>query len=221
MVKYKITSKTYFNSRLKKVIFRGKEIYPLYIQLTYQRRSIFFKSQYFERHIDSATVTLDDIKVMESKVIEHIVSTNGNFSLEEFSLQYNFWTKPTAVYATHEFAAWIEKYFIKFGASSFGALFKNTTDSEYLYRVYLELKQILPAASYKQFNLSAHNNNLIFIVGLPFIHHVLKDSRLLNFDWYDRSIQKKFKAYLEKTYGNQKEIYFSKIKNALFPDMIV
>jgi hypothetical protein len=44
----KISYKTYLNDRLKQVDFHGQLTYPLYIQVTYERKTIFFKSYYFE-----------------------------------------------------------------------------------------------------------------------------------------------------------------------------
>ena len=43
-----ISYKVYSNERLKKVLFYGKEIYPLYIQVIYDRKPIYFKSYFFD-----------------------------------------------------------------------------------------------------------------------------------------------------------------------------
>lgn len=45
---YKVTYKTYFNERLKEVSFHGKLTHPLYIQVTFDRKTTFYKSYYFE-----------------------------------------------------------------------------------------------------------------------------------------------------------------------------
>ena len=44
----KISFKTYFNDRLKQVYFHGINTHPLYVQVTYERKTHFFKSYYFE-----------------------------------------------------------------------------------------------------------------------------------------------------------------------------
>src|SRR5258708_35403667 len=45
---YDISYKTYFNTRIKDVVFQGEETWPLYVQVTYDRETIFFKSYYFD-----------------------------------------------------------------------------------------------------------------------------------------------------------------------------
>ena len=40
--------KTYFNYRLKQVNFHGMTTFPLYVQVTFARKTHFFKSYYFE-----------------------------------------------------------------------------------------------------------------------------------------------------------------------------
>ena len=44
----KISYKTYLNDRLKQVDFHGQLTCPLYVQVTFERKTIFFKSYYFE-----------------------------------------------------------------------------------------------------------------------------------------------------------------------------
>lgn len=44
----KISFKTYLNDRLKQVDFHGQLTFPLYVQVTYERKPIYFKSYYFE-----------------------------------------------------------------------------------------------------------------------------------------------------------------------------
>ena len=43
----KISYKTYYNDRLKEVDFHGQQTHPLYVQVTYERKTIFFNSYYF------------------------------------------------------------------------------------------------------------------------------------------------------------------------------
>jgi len=45
---FTISYKVYPNERLKLLPFHGKEVYPLYIQLIYNRKPIYFKSYFFD-----------------------------------------------------------------------------------------------------------------------------------------------------------------------------
>ena len=101
---YKVTYKTYFNDRLKKVFFHGVPTYPLYIQVTFDRRTIVFKSYYFElfskpRYAIFQTNKIHgpaimDIIEKENELIDFVIDkTLANFSLELFKQEYNFYSK--------------------------------------------------------------------------------------------------------------------------------
>ena len=97
----KISFKTYFNDRLKQVYFHGVTTHPLYVQVTYERRTIFFKSYYFEllskerylliipgTSIRKGPDLLDVIK-KETEVIKFITNRHpDDFSLELFKKEY-------------------------------------------------------------------------------------------------------------------------------------
>ncbi len=102
----KISFKTYFNDRLKQVYFHGVTTHPLYVQLTYERRTIFFKSYYFEllskeryfltipgTSIRKGPDLLDVIK-KETEVIKFITARHpDDFSLELFKKEYAHYSK--------------------------------------------------------------------------------------------------------------------------------
>jgi hypothetical protein len=101
---YKVTYKTYFNDRLKEVFFHGVVTYPLYIQVTFDRKTIVFKSYYFElfskpRYAIFQTgkiygPSIKDIIKMENELIDFVIDkTLSNFSLEVFKKEYNLYSK--------------------------------------------------------------------------------------------------------------------------------
>jgi hypothetical protein len=97
---YKITYKTYLNDRLKEVNFHGKLTHPLYVQVTHERKTIFFKSYYFELFSKSRYFLnlpglkpkgpeLNDVIEKENEVIRFIIQKHqDNFSLELFKQSY-------------------------------------------------------------------------------------------------------------------------------------
>lgn len=102
----KISFKTYFNDRLKQVYFHGVTTHPLYVQVTYERRTIFFKSYYFEllsqeRYLLTIPGTgirkgpdLLDVIKKETEVIKFITDRHpDDFSLELFKKEYAHYSK--------------------------------------------------------------------------------------------------------------------------------
>lgn len=101
---YKVSYKTYFNERLKEVYFHGKSTYPLYVQVTFDRKTIFFKSYYFElfskpRYFLSVAgisggPSIEAIIEKENELIDFIIDKNlPDFSLDLFKQEYAFYSK--------------------------------------------------------------------------------------------------------------------------------
>jgi hypothetical protein len=102
---YKITYKTYLNDRLKEVDFHGKLTHPLYVQVTYERKTIFFKSYYFELFskpryllvvppLPPKGPTMEEVIEKEKEVIDFIiVKHEKDFSLETFKQAYAYYSK--------------------------------------------------------------------------------------------------------------------------------
>lgn len=100
---YKVTHKVYYNDRLNKVLFHGKPTYPLYVQVTFDRKTIVFKSNYFELlskqkygipHLGEIYgPDLKDVIAKEDALIDFVVERNlTNFSLNLFKQEYNFYS---------------------------------------------------------------------------------------------------------------------------------
>jgi hypothetical protein len=99
---YQVTYKTYYNDRLKQTNFHGKLMYPLYVQVTFDRKSIFFKSFFFDlfskpkygARIGGQVFGPDvkDIIKKEESLIEFIIDKNrDNFSLDLFKTEYAYY----------------------------------------------------------------------------------------------------------------------------------
>jgi hypothetical protein len=99
---YRVTYKTYYNDRLKQTNFHGKLMYPLYVQVTFDRKSIFFKSFFFDLFSKpkyAARIAgevfgpdVKDIIKKEESLIEFIIDKNrNNFSLDLFKMEYAYY----------------------------------------------------------------------------------------------------------------------------------
>ncbi|UKT63057.1 hypothetical protein [Pedobacter mucosus] len=101
----KISYKTYPNDRLKEVDFHGVATHPLYIQVTYDRKSIFFKSYYFELFgkaryllkipgITPKGPSLGDCVEREEQVIRFILEKHReDFTLDLFRSAYLYYSR--------------------------------------------------------------------------------------------------------------------------------
>ncbi|GAA4930349.1 hypothetical protein [Mucilaginibacter defluvii] len=130
--KYKISYKTYFNDRLKEVHFHGVYTYPLYIQVTFERKSIFFKSYYFElfsraRYLVTAAnikkgPSVKDIADKEMELIGALVKKHENdFSLDVFKKEYNFYSTDLLDISEAGFTEYIAIFFQDEGMPSLGS----------------------------------------------------------------------------------------------------
>ena len=101
---YKVTYKTYYNERLKKSLFHTKLMYPLYVQVIFDRIPITFKSYYFDLFSkakyairiagEAHSPHVKEIIQKEKILIEFIIDKNkDDFSLELFKKQYAFYSR--------------------------------------------------------------------------------------------------------------------------------
>src|SRR5687768_18463796 len=99
---YTISYKTYFNERLKPVSFHGTEMHPLYIQVIFDRKPIYFKSYFFDllvkRKNNTAAQTgksmMEVIERKEQRLLEFLSSLQEEaFSLERFKADYQYYAR--------------------------------------------------------------------------------------------------------------------------------
>ncbi|GAC1419612.1 MAG: hypothetical protein NVS1B13_06560 [Flavisolibacter sp.] len=85
----KVRFKVYSNDRLKKVCFHGKEVFPLYIQVGYDRQTIYFKSYYFDllsktqfvfKHITGKKhPVISDVITKEERLFSYIIENHDGY----------------------------------------------------------------------------------------------------------------------------------------------
>ncbi|MBS1530563.1 MAG: hypothetical protein JSU01_09665 [Bacteroidetes bacterium] len=101
---YKVSYKTYLNDRLKEVYLHGTMTYPLYVQVTFDRKSIFFKSYYFDLfskpkyflHVPGTDIntgpSMQQIIGKEEELLDYIIDKHAaDFSLELFKKEYAYY----------------------------------------------------------------------------------------------------------------------------------
>jgi hypothetical protein len=93
---YEVSYKTYLNDRIYPVLFKGKETCPLYVRVTYDRKTVFFKSYLFELlsmpKYDGWKTSLAQIEEMEGRFIEYLIAMNiKSFDLDTLTREYKIW----------------------------------------------------------------------------------------------------------------------------------
>jgi hypothetical protein len=151
----KITYKTYFNDRLKAVDFHGKLTHPLYVQVTYERRTIFFKSYYFELFskprffldVPGAGAAGPDLELVirkEHEVIDFVIEKHKeDFSLEVFKDAYNYYSKDVCDLAEGGFRDYLFTFFWDEGSPHLGDLVKHGGKHVVMYNLVRDFKRTL------------------------------------------------------------------------------
>lgn len=131
---YKVTYKPYFNERIKPVKFHGKDMHPLYMQVTFDRKTIFFKSYYFDlftqpRYAELES-TIEQITEQESRLIEYITNENAdNFSLDKFTEDYKYYATDLLHRMDEPFKDYLVNFFMDEGLPRYAGLVRAVIDS--------------------------------------------------------------------------------------------
>ena len=149
----KISFKTYFNDRLKQICFHGVTTHPLYVQVTYERRTIFFKSYYFEllskeRYLLTIPGTgirkgpdLMDVIKKETEVIKFIIDTHpDDFSLELFKNEYAHYSKDLCDEMESGFINYLHTFFWDEGMPALGGIMLHGSKNVIAYDAVRDMK---------------------------------------------------------------------------------
>jgi hypothetical protein len=145
---YDVSYKTYHNERIKPVMFRGVETHPLYVQVIYDRRSVFFKSYYFELFAQPKYVFLEtsiqDINELESRVIEHLINRRSErFDLDQLTRDYKTESRDILDSFDGSFKVWLGDFFREEGLPGLAAQMAAAPDVVAGIRLWDELKVTL------------------------------------------------------------------------------
>jgi hypothetical protein len=158
---YKVTYKTYLNKRLRQVSFHSKLTHPLYVQVTFDRRTIFFKSYYFElfskpRYLLLAAgkkrgPSLQEVIDKEIELIEFVIDkTIEDFTLERFKEQYNYYCRDLCDITEDGFREYLFTFLNDKGMPALATVVKDGSKSRILYDVVQDLKLALKSALYEE-----------------------------------------------------------------------
>lgn len=149
---YKVSYKAYLNDRLKEVFFHGKMTYPLYIQVTFDRKTIFFKSYYFELFSKpryaifmdgkSNGPSIDAIIKKENELIDYVIDkTLANFSLDLFKQEYAFYSKDLCDITEEGFIDYLFVFFEDKGMPALATTIQQGSKFRILFDVVRDMKR--------------------------------------------------------------------------------
>jgi hypothetical protein len=212
---YRVTYKTYFNDRLKKVFFHGVLIYPLYIQVTFDRKTIVFKSYYFELFSKPRYAVfqadkihgpaIKDIIEKENELIEFVIDkTLPNFSLELFKQEYNFYSKDLCDEMEEGFIEYLFTFFNDKGIPALATTIKEGCKFKVAYDVVTDLKIALKPAFYNELVENSFYYAPPYLPVYGFMKEIKKSPMLCLtvMEWGDEKIKEQFVRYVNSYFKN-------------------
>lgn len=210
---YKISYKTYFNDRLKQVSFHGLLSYPLYLQVTFERKSIFFKSCYFELFSKARYVNMAGIKAQQSLInkiiqketdlIKFIVEKNmSSFSLEHFKVQYAHYCKDLLDEMEPMFLSYLRTFLRDEGLPALGNSLQHGSEINSAFDLIQDIKKAFIPSLYKKLV----NNSLFYGPPyLPLYSFMLSNTKVLLQtitirDWEEQNLKEPFLAFLAENH---------------------
>lgn len=233
---YKITYKIEPYTRLKELKFHSKVTYPLYVHVTYRRKTLVFKSYYFDllsspKYIIEAGSlwkgpSLSDVEKLENDLLKFLIeSQKDNFSLESFKSQYDYFALDICSNMEDDFIFYLFLFFQDKGRPSFASMFRDGAHFNVAYDIVRDMKALLVPEVYREVLQNAFDHSPPY---LPLYGFIDKYKRwplmvLSVWEWESGNTQADFSAYLKDYYPeqNEKEIikeineYIEKMKNKL------
>jgi hypothetical protein len=213
---YKVSFNIYYNDRLKETFFHGKMTYPLYVQVTFDRKPIYFKSYYFDLFSKPRYIIfmggqmhgpeLKDIIEKETKLIEFIIDKNlSEFSLDVFKKEYAYYSKDLCDLMEEKFLEYLFLFFQDEGMPDLATTVQQGTKLRIVNNVIRDLKKALIPSLYKKL---IDNSFYLAPPYLPIFGFIQESKRwpmlsLSVMEWEKPGTKEAFKAYAQKQYPGQ------------------
>ena len=213
---YQVTYKVYHNERIKKVSFHGKLVYPLYIRLTFDRRSTEYKSNLFDLFMKpkygirvSGQVyppSIEKVIQKEEKLIEFVIDRHpDDFSLEVFKQEYDHYSRDLLDEMEQGFMNYLQTFFEDEGMPYLGDALANSQREVALFDVTRDLKIALKPDLYQR--LIDHS----FAYALPYypLHQFAEQlikrplTSLILMDWENAATKEGFTEFMKKFYPDK------------------
>jgi hypothetical protein len=212
---YRVTYKVYPNTKIKQVNWHGKLVYPLYIQLIYDRRNTVYKSNLFDLYVkpkygirvagELHPPRLEEVIVREEKLVEFIIDKHPeDFSFELFKKEYDFYSRDLLDEMEPAFVFYMHTFFQDEGMPHLADALRSGSGDVHAADVVRDLKRCIKPDLYGRlvehsFLYTPYLALFQFAGGNP--RHGL--TSLLLFDWDNIIVKDNFNEFIRKYYSNQ------------------
>ena len=209
---YKVTYKVYFNKRLKKVSFHEEETLPVYIQLTFKRRTTIFKSYYFDLLSQSRYATqlnkinvspsLQNVVMLEEKVLDYLAAHATNEStIENLQKQYYFYSTDLCMSSEERFRLNLFMFLLETGSGAFAKVFTLGSKSQILFDVLKDMELLLNKDAYEAIASNGYVQHEFYLSLYGFVKETKKPPYYLLsvMEWLQGNTREAFLHYLEKS----------------------
>jgi len=205
---YDISYKTYFNSRLKPVPFRGEEIFPIYVRMTFLRETIFFKSYYFDLFTrpkyEFLKMSIPRVEKIEMETIGRIIDRQtDHFDLNLFLREYRSLT-PCLLDAFDEpFRRWLSSWLRNEGLPGLSNLADEGNAEIAAIRLWDDLEKCLAPAFLEKLREAAIANAPAYIPLVTYVRHLSANRPfcLPHLDWSQELTRNSIEDFFDETFG--------------------
>ncbi|MEO7046861.1 MAG: hypothetical protein ABI091_16280 [Ferruginibacter sp.] len=206
---YKVTYKVFSYERLQKINFHGKLTYPIYVQVTFGRRNIIFKSYYFDLfskpkysrifHGKIYGPKIKDIIEIENELIKFIIDKHpDDFSLDFFKKEYAFYSRDLCDLTEEGFKDYLFTYFNDAGLYSFADIIKNGSKDKNLYELLEDMRTLFKINIYEDLIENSFYYAPPYYPLMKFVNQTKKwPLRYFSFrEWEDKKLQNDFNYFI-------------------------
>lgn len=193
---YDVSYKTYHNERLKPVLFRGVETYPLYVQVIYDRRAVFFKSYYFELFAQPKysflKTSIQDINELESRVIEYIINRRPErFYLDDLVRNYKIESRDLLDSFDGSFKVWLGDFLREEGLAGLAVQMESNPEFVSGIRLWDDLKVVLKPELFERMEERVFDYDTPYIPLAWYVREKFPDGPfcLSLFEWTEKQVE--------------------------------
>ena len=226
---YKVSSKIYYNNRLKKSLFHEKLMHPLYVQITFDRIPMTFKSYYYNLFSKSKYAIrvgkevfapdIKDIIKKEETLIDFIINRNvQSFSLELFIKEYAYFSRDLLDIMEESFLDYLFTFFHDEGLPFLAHTINEGSSDGKLYDLVGDMKSAFNPLLYKKL---IENSFHFAPPYLPLYSFTEKPKRTLLrcltvMEWEQPETKRKFIDYLTQSHPEHDIMeILDKVKNCI------
>ena len=219
----KISYKTYFNEKLKQVPLGKIMTHPLYVQVTFERKTLFFKSNFFElfskpKYIIAVkelinNLFLEKIITLEMEVIEFIENKHSdNFSLELFKQEYAFYSQDLCSIMEEQFSNYLYTFFQSKSMSALAVAIREGSRNRIAYDIIRDMEKVFTKSFYDELIENSLYHGPPYFALYDFMQQNKKCPMLYLsiMEWETGNTKTEFVEYLKKHYPKNDE---GEIKN--------